>query len=112
MGVLRVGGYSKDLSVEFLELAEGIVEGKDFGWTNKGKVPEVLELSAIAPTKTFRNVHRIEEQDDPVRERMVSDVVCLISGSNAYHLPRKSEREISWKTEPTTAVVVKAGAGR
>jgi len=39
VGVLRVGGYSKDLGVELLELGEGIVEGEDFRWTNEGKVP-------------------------------------------------------------------------
>lgn len=39
MRVLRVGGYSKDLGVELLELSEGIVEGEDFSRTNKGKVP-------------------------------------------------------------------------
>jgi hypothetical protein len=41
VGVLRVGGYSKDLSVELLKLDKGIIEGKDFRWANKGKVPEV-----------------------------------------------------------------------
>ena len=41
--ILRVSRYSKDLSIEFLELAECVIEGKDFGWTNEGKVPEVYE---------------------------------------------------------------------
>ena len=36
----------------------------------------------------------------------------MIGVANAYHLPRKSVREISWKTEPTTAAVLKVGAGR
>jgi len=40
VGVLRVGRDSKNLGVEFLELAKGIIEGKDFRWANKGKVPE------------------------------------------------------------------------
>ena len=40
VGVLRVRGYSKDLSVELLELGKSIIEGKDFRWANKGKVPE------------------------------------------------------------------------
>ena len=40
VGVLRVGGYGKDLGVELLELGEGIVEGDDFRWANEGKVPE------------------------------------------------------------------------
>ena len=40
VGVFRIGGYSKDLSVELLELGKGIIEGKDFRWANKGKVPE------------------------------------------------------------------------
>jgi hypothetical protein len=41
VGVLRVSGYSEDLSIEFLEQGEGVIEGKDFRWANKGKVPDV-----------------------------------------------------------------------
>jgi len=40
MGVFRVGGYSKDFRVEFLELGESVVEGDDLSWANEGKVPE------------------------------------------------------------------------
>lgn len=48
MGVFRVGGYSEDLSIEFLELSKGIIEGKNFRWANEGKVPEEHE-SAQSP---------------------------------------------------------------
>lgn len=40
MGVLRVGGYSKDLGVELLELNKAIIEGKNLRWANESKVPE------------------------------------------------------------------------
>ena len=39
VGVLRVGGYSKDLGVELLELGESVVEGKNFRWADEGKIP-------------------------------------------------------------------------
>lgn len=65
--------------------------------------------SAIEPVNS---VHWVEEQNEPVRMCMVLDIDYLIGGTGAYHLPRKSESEISWKTVPTTAVDLKAGAGR
>ena len=37
--VLRVGGYSKNLSVELLELGKSIIECEDFRWANEGEVP-------------------------------------------------------------------------
>jgi hypothetical protein len=40
VGILRVSGYSEEFCVELLELVEGFVEGKDFCWANKSKVPE------------------------------------------------------------------------
>ena len=72
VAVTRVGGYTKDLSVEFSELVEGIVEGEDFRWTNKSKVPESTQVSAIVRRQEFsQNVHWVKEQNDPVRRSVV-----------------------------------------
>jgi hypothetical protein len=61
VGILGVGGHSKDLSIELLELGEGIIEGEDLRWADKGKVPEVYESTQLSAPKFLHNVHWVEE---------------------------------------------------
>jgi len=67
VGILRVGGYGKNLGVELLEQNKAIIEGKDFRWTNESKVPEEHKLiRSFYGERELCNAHRIEEQNDPV----------------------------------------------
>lgn len=74
VGEVAVGGDTEDGGVELLELGEGVVEGEDLSWADKGEV------------------HGVEQEDDPVREvsERPSDGLALRVGARDQRAGRIS----------------------